>query len=62
MKLLQLRKSLGLSQENITKKMGVTRQTILNWETGISSPTLTNAVKLAKILGVTVNELIEDEK
>lgn len=62
MKLLQLRKSLGLSQESISKKMGVTRQTILNWETGISSPTLTNAVKLAKILDVTVNELIEDEK
>ena len=35
-----LRKSAKLSQEQLAEKMGVTRQTISNWELNESSPDL----------------------
>lgn len=34
--LYSARKKSGLSQENVAEKLGVSRQTISKWETGIS--------------------------
>ena len=34
--LFQARKKSGLSQENVAEKLGVSRQTISKWETGVS--------------------------
>ena len=34
--LFQARKKRGLSQEDVAEKLGVSRQTISKWETGIS--------------------------
>lgn len=59
MQLLRLRTSAGWSQEYVARKMEVSRQTIMNWEDGKSIPTADKAVKLAKIFGVTVEELME---
>ena len=36
--LLKARKKKGLSQEELGEKIGVTRQTISNWELGETSP------------------------
>ena len=36
--ILKLRKSKGLSQEQLGEKVQVTRQTISNWELGETSP------------------------
>ena len=38
--IMNLRKSAKLSQEQLAEKMGVTRQTISNWELNESSPDL----------------------
>ena len=35
-KILQLRKALGLSQEQLAEQVGVSRQSISKWETGVS--------------------------
>ena len=39
-KILQLRKALGLSQEQLAEQVGVSRQSISKWETGQSAPEL----------------------
>ena len=52
-----LRKKLGFRQEDIAITLGVTRQTINAVENEKYSPTLELAMKLAKLLNTTVDEL-----
>lgn len=51
------RKELGLSQEELAKKCGVSRQTINAIENNKYDPTLALAFSLAKELKVTVDRL-----
>ena len=51
------RKELGLSQEELAKKCGVSRQTVNAIENNKYDPTLALAFCLAKELQVTVDEL-----
>lgn len=51
------RKELGLSQEELAKKCGVSRQTVNAIENNKYDPTLSLAFKLAKELQITVDEL-----
>ena len=51
------RKELGLSQEELAKRCGVSRQTVNAIENNKYDPTLTLAFSLAKELHVTVDEL-----
>ena len=53
----ELRKQLGFRQEDIATALGVTRQTINAVENEKYSPTLELAMKLAKLLNTTVDEL-----
>ena len=57
-KIQQLRKKINMSQEELSNKIGVTRQTISNWETGISAPDIKQAKDLAKVFNVTLDELV----
>lgn len=59
MKLAKLRADSGLSQELVSRKLEVSRQTIANWEDGKSIPNAEKAIALAKLFGVTVEELME---
>lgn len=52
-----LRKALGLSQEELAKACGVSRQTINAIENNKYDPTLALAFHLAAELGVRVDEL-----
>ena len=51
------RKELGLSQEELAKKCGVSRQTVNAIENNKYDPTLALAFALAKELQVTVDDL-----
>ena len=51
------RKELGLSQEELAKKCGVSRQTVNAIENNKYDPTLALACCLAKELQITVDEL-----
>lgn len=51
------RKELGLSQEELAKRCGVTRQTVNAIENNKYDPTLALAFNLAKELQITVDEL-----
>mgnify|MGYP000903201104 FL=1 len=54
-----LRKELGLRQEDVAEKLGVTRQTIIAIENDKYNPTLELAMKLAKLLNTSVEELFQ---
>ena len=60
-KLLALRKRQGLSQQEVADTIGVTRQTVSNWELGQGSPALDKAAELARLYGVTIDDLARDE-
>ena len=51
------RKELGLSQEELARQCGVSRQTVNAIENNKYDPTLTLAFHLAGVLGTTVDEL-----
>ncbi len=61
-KLLDLRKKNGYSQEELGYKINVTRQTISNWEAGITSPELNKIIELADVFNVTTDELLLNNK
>ena len=52
-----LRKEKGISQEDLAKRCGVSRQTVNAIENNKYDPTLSLAFRLAGELGVTVDEL-----
>lgn len=60
-KLLALRKRSGMSQQEVASAIGVTRQTVGNWELGQGSPALDKAAELARLYGVTLDDLANDE-
>lgn len=60
-KLLALRKRSSMSQQEVADTVGVTRQTISNWELGQGSPTLDKAAELARLYGVSLDDLASDE-
>ena len=64
-----LRKSLGevlkdhrtrcsMTQEFVAESLGVSRQAVSKWENGTADPSTSNLLKLAKLYGVTPEELI----
>lgn len=59
--ILKLRKKKGLSQEQLAEEMGVTRQTISNWELGESSPDIKQAKELARIFNTSIDSLVNSE-
>lgn len=56
-KLRELRKARRLSQEEIARAVGTTRQTITSIEVGKYTASLPLALRLARYFGVTVEEL-----
>ena len=59
MRLRELRNKSGLTQNEIATKLGVSGQTILNWENGIYEPKINQLIQLADLFDVTVDYLIE---
>ena len=62
MRLRELRNKSGLTQNEIANKIGVSGQTILNWENGIYEPKISQLIQLADLFNVTVDYLIEREQ
>lgn len=60
-KFADYRKKLGLSQREIAIAVGITDQTISNWEKGVYTPRLSpqQFKALADKMGVSMNELVE---
>lgn len=58
LRLKKLRTNNNLSQEELSKKLGIGRTTIANWETNQAEPTSENIKKLADIFKVTTDYLL----
>ena len=50
------------NQEDIAEQLGVTKQTISNWEKGKRTPDINSLIKLANIYQVTLDSLIGIDK
>ncbi len=59
-KIFVLRKRLGLSQEDLSNSLNVSRQSISNWETGTANPEINKLPLLAETLGVSVDFLLDE--
>ena len=57
-----LRKKAGMTQEELSEKMCVTAQAVSKWENGLSCPDLENIRSMAKLFGVSVDELLNGPK
>jgi len=55
----KIRNEKGVTQEDLAKKIGVTRQTIICIEKGNCSPSVSLALKISKSLNVCVDEVFE---
>ena len=56
------RKNLGLTQDDLGRKLGVTNKAVSKWETGETMPDINLLPNLAAVLGVTIDELLTQKK
>lgn len=59
MRLRELRLQNGMTQNEIAAKIGVSGQSILNWENGIYEPKINQLIQLADLFGVSIDYLVE---
>ncbi len=59
-KLVNLRKEKKLSQDALADKLGVTRQTISNWELNITKPDIIQIKNLSEIFNMSIDELLDN--
>ena len=68
---VQIRRSLGealkahrtrckMTQEFVAESLGVSRQAVSKWETGAAEPSTSNLIALAKLYGVSAEELLRE--
>ena len=55
-----MRKKRKISQDRLAKKMGVSRQTIYKWEADLNTPEFNKIERLAEILDISYNLLLDD--
>lgn len=60
-RLIKLRKEHGYSQEELADKLGLSRQAVSKWERAEASPDTDNLICLAKLYGVSLDELLANE-
>jgi len=59
-KIRELRKANKLSQEELANRLGVSRQAVSKWETGIVMPDINNLLKLSEIFNVTTDYILKE--
>ena len=60
-RLYEYRKQNNLSQDELAEKIGVSRQAVSKWERAEASPDTDNLILLAKLYGVSLDELINSD-
>lgn len=55
------RETLGLSQHELSKRIGTSHQNINRWESGKTLPNIDFCVKLADFFGISLDELVGRE-
>ena len=60
-KIIDERKRLGLSQEELAEKLSVSRQAVSKWESAQSTPDLQRVLQMAELFEVSTDYLLKDE-
>jgi len=58
-KIKEIRKKKGVSQNSLAKSLNTKQQVVSRYERQESSPSLDRLVEIAQVLGVTLDELVE---
>ena len=61
-KLQELRKSRGLTQEELAEALFVSRTAVSKWESGRGYPSIDSLKEISKYFSVTIDELLTGEK
>ncbi|MBO8463159.1 MAG: helix-turn-helix transcriptional regulator, partial [Firmicutes bacterium] len=56
-----LRKQRGWSQEELAEHLGISRQSISKWESGISIPDIDRIIKMSDLFGVSTDYLLKEQ-
>lgn len=56
-----LRKSRNLSQVDVAKKLGISKQTVSNWENNNILPSIEMLIKISRTFSVSTDFLLEQE-
>ena len=59
--LKKIRKDNNLSQEQLAEKLGVSRQSVSKWESGLSYPEMDKVLQICKLFNLNINELINED-
>jgi transcriptional regulator with XRE-family HTH domain len=59
-KIIDLRKKQGWSQEELAEQLGVSRQSVSKWESGMSVPDLNKIIAMSELFGVSTDYLVKD--
>lgn len=59
-KIIELRKKNGWSQEQLGEQLGVSRQSVSKWETGLAVPELDNLMQMSALFGVSIDYLLKE--
>lgn len=54
----KLRKTVGMTQEQLAEKCDVSRQAVTKWESGESEPAITKLIKLSDVFDLSIDALI----
>lgn len=57
--LSQLRKFYKVTQDELAERVGVTRQAVSKWETGVAIPDIEILMRLSEIYGISINEILK---
>ncbi len=60
-KIMGLRKKCGWSQEDLADQLGISRQSVSKWESGMSIPDLEKIIAMSSLFGVSTDYLLKDE-
>lgn len=60
-KIIELRKKKNLTQEQLAEKIGVTRQTLSNWEKNSTNPDIEQAKNIASFFKISLDDLTDNK-
>ena len=57
-----IRQRLGMSQAEFAEAIGITQGAVSQWEQGRTNPAFSKVCAIAKLMGITIDQLIAEEK
>ena len=54
----EIRQHIGLTQAEVAEKLGIAKQSVTNYESGKTDPSIRNLIALATVLGVSTDYLL----